>query len=168
MEDTIDIKKNWHIIKKIFEEAYKSNTHYAIATVNEDGSPHITPIGSLFLRDDQTGFYLEELPVTLTRNLENNKRVCVMAVNSDFKFWGISLLRGRFHKPPAVRLMGTVKEKRVATEEETAIWRKRVEKAKRLKGYEILWSKMGHVRDIVFDSFEPVKCSGMTDGVWME
>ena len=104
----------------------------------------------------------------MTKNLEKEKRVCVMAVNSDFKFWGMSLLRGRFKKPPAVRLMGTVKEKRVATEEEKTIWLKRVEKAKRLKGYEILWSKMGHVRDIVFDSFEPVNCSSMTDGLWEE
>ena len=28
-----------------------------IASVNDDGSPHITPIGSLFLRDDCTGYY---------------------------------------------------------------------------------------------------------------
>ncbi len=164
----MDIGNNWDKIKKVFEDANTNTNYHAIATVNEDGSPHITPIGSLFLRDDKTGFYLEELPVTMTRNFETDKRVCVMAINSDKTFWGMSLLRGKFKTPPGVRLMGTVKERRVATDDETAMWKKRVKKARRLKGYEILWSKMGHVREIEFDSFEPVHCSSMTDGLWEE
>jgi uncharacterized protein len=45
------IGKHWEMIKTIFEEAYKSCSHFAVATVNEDGSPHVTPIGALILRD---------------------------------------------------------------------------------------------------------------------
>ena len=45
----------WNLIRPIFDNAFKSCMHYALATVNEDGSPHITPIGSLILRADLSG-----------------------------------------------------------------------------------------------------------------
>jgi predicted pyridoxine 5'-phosphate oxidase superfamily flavin-nucleotide-binding protein len=48
----MEIGKHWETIRTIFEEAYKSCSHFAIATVNEDGSPHVTPIGALILRDN--------------------------------------------------------------------------------------------------------------------
>jgi len=49
-------RQHWETIRAVFEEGYKSCSHFAVATVNEDGSPHVTPIGALILRKDQTGF----------------------------------------------------------------------------------------------------------------
>ena len=95
--------QQWDKIRGIFSDAFRSSFHYAVATVNEDGSPHVTPIGSLFLGDDQRGFYFEEYVSALSRNLRHNKRVCVLAVNSGkyplFKF----LFRGKMTAPPGVR-----------------------------------------------------------------
>ena len=162
----MEINGHWEAIRAVFRDAFKSSLHYAIATVNADGTPHVTPIGSLILEADHKGFYCEEYPRTMTKNLENNQRVCVMAVNAGKWYWLRSIFRGRFSKPPGVRLMGTVGERRRATEEETARWLKRVRPLRRFKGYNLLWSNMRTVREITFDSFEPVRAGAMTRGLW--
>jgi uncharacterized pyridoxamine 5'-phosphate oxidase family protein len=164
----LDIGKKWETIRAVFDEAYKSCSHFAVATVNEDGSPHVTPIGALILREDQTGFYFEENPVRLPENLKRNPRVCILAVNADKGFWVNSLVQGEFTAPPAVRLMGTAGESRKATVEEIKAWQEKVALARRTKGYKLLWEKFGKVRDIAFDSFEPVRVGEMTMGLWDE
>ena len=50
----------WNLIRPIFDNAFKSCMHFAMATVNEDGSPHITPFGSLILREDPSGYFFDE------------------------------------------------------------------------------------------------------------
>ena len=67
---------------------------------------------------------------------------------------------------PAVRLMGSMGKKREATEEEVAMWQNHVKIAQGTKGYDLLWKNMRTVRDIYFDSFEPVSCGEMTQGLW--
>jgi len=160
------IDNHWGEIRKIFEEAYKSCMHFAIATVNEDGSPHVTPIGALFLRADQTGFFFDEYPSRMPANLKRNPGVCILAVNADKIFWAKSLMEGKFSTPPAVRLIGTVGELREATSEEKEAWHKRIVLARGLKGYRLMWERMGRVRDIQFNSFEPVDLGKMTSGLW--
>ncbi|HQB28627.1 MAG TPA: pyridoxamine 5'-phosphate oxidase family protein [Paludibacter sp.] len=162
----MEIGKHWEAIKEIFEEAYKSCSHFAVATVNEDGSPHVTPIGALILRDNQTGFYFEENPVKMPRNLKHNSRVCILAVNADKLFWGKALIEGKFITPPAVRLLGTAGPLRKATTEEIEMWQEKIAIVKGTKGYKLLWEKFGRVRDITFDSFEPVLAGEMTNGLW--
>jgi predicted pyridoxine 5'-phosphate oxidase superfamily flavin-nucleotide-binding protein len=162
----MELSHHWETIQKIFDIAYKSCSHVAIATVNEDGTPHVTPIGALFLRADQTGFYFDEYPSKMPENIKRNPRICILAVNADKIFWARSLLEGRFSAPPAVRLTGTVGELREATSQETEAWKKRTSLARGLKGYRIMWERMGHVRDIKFDSFEPVNLGKMTAGLW--
>jgi uncharacterized protein len=162
----MEIGKHWETIKSVFEEGYKSCFHFAVATVNEDGSPHVTPIGALILRDNQTGFYFEENPVRMPRNLKTNPRVCIMAINADKLFWGQALIEGKFTVPPAVRLMGTVGELRKATPDEIAFWQEKIALAKGTKGYQLLWNHFSNVRDITFDSFEPVHVGVMTDSLW--
>ena len=105
----------WNLIRPIFDNAFKSCMHFAMATVNADGSPHITPIGSLILREDPTGYFFDEYCTRTRENLSRNPRVCFLAVNADRTFLVKSLIKGKFSAPPAVRLMGTVKELREAT-----------------------------------------------------
>ncbi len=162
----MEIGKHWSTIQSIFEEAFRSCMHFAVATVGEDGSPHITPIGALLLRDNQTGFYFEENPIKLPHNLKTNPRVCVMAVNADKLFWGKALMEGEFPAPPAVRLSGITGQPRKATPEEIALWQAKIAPLKGLKGYQLLWSHFSTVRDISFDSFEPVETGEMTRGLW--
>lgn len=163
----MEIGSNWKTIRAIFEEAYKSCVHFAVATVNEDGSPHVTPIGALILRDNQTGFYFEENPKKMPLNLKHNPRVCILAVNADKLFWGKSLLEGKFATPPAVRLSGTAGKLRNATPDEVVAWQEKIAIAEGTKGYKLLWEKFAQVRDIAFDSFEPIDVGKMTSGFWL-
>jgi hypothetical protein len=164
----MEIGQHWNTIQVVFEQSLKSALHYAIATVNEDGSPHITPIGALFLRDDRTGFYFDIFTVKMSSNLERDQRVSILAVNSNISYWRQSFLNGRCETPPSVRLMGTVGQKREATQDEIARWRKHVEFARGMKGYDLLWGNMQFVRDIYFDAFEPVDMGQMTQDLWKD
>lgn len=160
------IGHHWKTIRAIFQETLASSLHYAIATVNEDGSPHVTPIGALFLREDRTGFYFDVFTSNMSANLERDPRVCILAVNSSVPFWQKSMSAGRCEIPPSVRLTGRVGEKRKATEGELALWREHVAFARGMRGYDMLWKDMNRVRDITFDGFEPVHMGEMTKDLW--
>lgn len=72
----MDIKENWKDIKKLFSESFRSSFHYAIATVNAEGDPHVTPIGSLILMGPGRGYYFEEFPRQLPQNLAGGDTEC--------------------------------------------------------------------------------------------
>ncbi len=160
--------QQWDTMKKIFNKAFNSSFHYAIATVNKDGTPHVTPIGSLMLGEDRRGFYFEGYVNALSRNLQHNKRVCVMAVNSSR--WSLlkSFFRGRITVPPGVRLRGTATERREATEQELEQFRRRFRMYRMFKGYNLLWGNLRYVREIHFDGYEPVRIGALTRAVWNE
>ncbi len=162
----MEIGNNWETIQALFRESRGNSLYFAVATVNEDGTPHITPIGALFLRDDKTGFFFDEFPVSLSKNIKRTSRVCILVVNNNLAFWQQSLFAGRFAAPPAVRLMGSAGKKRKATESEILMWQDHVKLARGTKGHDLLWKDMQTVRDISFDSFEPVSCGEMTQGIW--
>ena len=162
----MDIRENWEVVKRLFKESFKSSFHYAIATVSENGKPHITPIGSLILSKPGHGFYFEEFPQNLPRNLGSNNQVCVLAVNSSKWFWFTSLVGGKFSSPPAVRLHGEAGELREATDKEIALWQKRVQPVSFSKGHAEMWRRMSMVRDIKFSKVEPVHIREMTGGSW--
>jgi hypothetical protein len=162
----MDITKNWIEIKELFRRSFRSSFHYAISTVNKNGEPHITPIGSLILTEPGHGFYFEEFPHQLARNIQTNKQICVLAVNSGVIFWLSSLLRGKFVSPPAIRLYGIAGDLRPATEIEVQRWQKRVGSVSFTKGHRMIWKDMCTVRDIQFTRAEPVQIGSMTRGVW--
>ncbi|MEJ2739010.1 MAG: pyridoxamine 5'-phosphate oxidase family protein, partial [Dehalococcoidia bacterium] len=112
------IDSKWELVRSVFDQAFRSCLHFAMATVNEDGSPHVTPIGALILRDDRTGYFFDEYCTRTRDNLDRNPGVCFLAVNADKAFWGKSLADGKFASPPAIRLSGTVQEPREATGDE--------------------------------------------------
>lgn len=104
--------------------------------------------------------------LSICQGIERNPRVCILAVNNSPAFWQKSLLAGKFETPPGVRLMGSVGKKREATEEETAKWQNHVKLARGTKGHDLMWKNMRTVRDIYFDSFDPVLLGEMTQDLW--
>lgn len=173
MPNTMISENDWETITRVFRKALVGSYHYAIASVNEDGSPHVTPIGSLFLREDKTGFYFEKFPKKLPHNLKYNQNVCILAVNSKLLFWLRTLLRGEFFTPPGIRLIGTMGERRRATEEEVKLFLNRLKSLLPLfsglvtksKGYKLLWGDLKYVREIQFTSFETIEFGSMTSGL---
>ncbi len=47
--------QEWQYIRKVVNDAQKAAMHCSIATVDAQVQPTITPIGTLFLRENQTG-----------------------------------------------------------------------------------------------------------------
>ena len=162
----MDLKENWEQIKKTFEMGIQSSLHAALATVGPDGTPHVTPIGFVFLRDDYTAFYFEEYTKKIPENLGHNPRVCLLVVHSSRLFWLSSLYKGRFPSLPGIRLFGVGGERRLASEQERMAYQARVRSLRWLKGYGLIWRDLRHVRDIELESFEPVVYPAMTDGLY--
>ena len=160
------LEENWDEVKRLFGKSFRSSLHYAIATVNENGEPHVTPIGSLILAETGRGFYFEEFARQLPANLQKNRQICILAVNSNRWFWIKSLFLGKFSAPPAIRLFGSVGEVRKADQQEVDLWHRRVRKVRFSKGFAILWRNMRWVRDIEFSRVEPVYMGEMTRDVW--
>ena len=61
-EVLMQLIENWKVIKRLFNRSFNSSFHYALATVNDKGEPHVTPIGSLILLEPGHGVYFEEFP----------------------------------------------------------------------------------------------------------
>ncbi|MGN2638898.1 pyridoxamine 5'-phosphate oxidase family protein [Nocardia takedensis] len=152
-----DIQARWRDIRQILRRGGRSTGHFAIASVGGDGVPNLTPVGTVFFRDDCTGFYFDQYTCGLAHNVEVDPRVCLMAVDSGSWYWLRSLLVGRFAAAPGVRLYGTVGALRPATDLELAQVRRRVRALRLLVGGRRLWSDFHQVRDITFTSARLVR-----------
>jgi hypothetical protein len=158
----MDIKNNWSEIRKHFNRSFRSNFYVSLASVNTEDQPTVTPIGSLFLNQNQTGFYFEKYPTKIPLNVQTNPKICVLAVNSNTWFWLKSLFSGKFQSNPAIKLYGTLGERRKATEIETNRLNKRMRATRGLKGNTYLWNDMLWVRDITFLKAEKINLGTMT------
>jgi len=161
-ERTMDAKPYWNEIQQVVDTAMKSVHHVTMATVNPDGTPHLIPIGSLMMFEECRGVYCEIFPKRSATNLDRDPRVSIMAVNNGFGFWLKSLFKGKFATLPGVRLTGKAGKRRQGTPEELELWQNRVRHTRRLKGHALLWKDIAWVRDIYFDTFEPIYMGRMT------
>ncbi|MBB5189117.1 hypothetical protein HNQ57_003417 [Zhongshania antarctica] len=162
----MNIKEDWQKVKAVLEAGQASTIYCSVATISPDGLPNITPLGTVFLRDDQTGYFFDHYAKALGENIDQNPNICVMAVRAGFVYWVKSLFLGRFTSPPGVRLYGQASAIREATAQEISLIEKRVAPTKFLKGSRMLWSGFTHVRDIKFSSYRPVTYPVMMEGLW--
>jgi hypothetical protein len=156
--------REWSLVRATWTHVLRSSTHYAIASVTPDGAPHVTPIGSVFLNAEPgTGLYIDMFNRQLAENVRANPRVMILGVDSGKFMWLRSLLRGRFVRPPGVRLTATVGEARPSTEEE----RKRLNSALgplvRTPGGRLLWQNLPQVRDLRIEAVVPLRIGRMTE-----
>lgn len=159
----MNIKSNWEDIREHFRKSFSTNFHVSIASLDSQNDPTVTPIGSLFLNDDLTGFYFEKYPSKLPKYAGINKKVCVLAVNSGNIFWLKSLFSGRFNKYPAMKLYGELGERREATSKEKQRLDRRMAATRGLKGNKYLWANMPYIREINFTKAEKINLGNMTD-----
>lgn len=153
---------DWIELKRLAGRAFSTSLHFTIATLNADGTPLVTPIGSLILSAPGEGYYFEVFADRLCANLERGSPVAVLGVNSSSLFWLQSLIAGRFESPPAFRLSGVAGAKRAATETERSSWQKKVRFLLWSKGHKLLWGKLDTVRELHFHALEPVRLGVMT------
>lgn len=167
MADTdSSIEAQWPAIRKVFWSAFLSSVHYAIASVDAEGNPHVTPIGTVILSEQPgRGFFFQQFTTALPANADGNARVCVLAVNSGRLFWLRSLLTGKFPSAPAIRLYGTLGPVRKATDEEVRLWKRRVWPAALTRGYAKIWANMTMVREFDFTEARPMRIATMPAGL---
>jgi len=158
----MNIKTDWNKIRKHFNKSFASNFYISIASVDSENNPTVTPIGSLFLNDNQTGFYFEKFPSKLPESAKGNPKVCLLGVNSGRIFWLKALFKEKFTDFPAMKLYGELGERREATENETKRLNRRMKATNGLKGNTYLWKKMEFIREIKFTKAEKVNLGKMT------
>lgn len=154
----MDLHDDWPEIRRIFARAYFSS----IATVDPEGRPHVTPIGSLVLLEEPgQGFYFERFTATLPRHLDRNAQLCAMAVDMRLSMWLRALVRGAFPTAPGLRLAGTATRRRPATEREAELFLRRVKPTRWTRGYKLLWDGMAGGREVRFDRVLPLRIGRM-------
>lgn len=154
----------WPELRDLLNRALLTSLAVSVATIDELGAPHVSPIGSLTLgREPGTGTMLELFTRQTARNLDRDPRLIVLAVDSSAFRFVAALARGRFARPIATRLSGRASSHRWATDEELARFRRRVRTVRRLKGHDLLWgADRMRARDIAFDLELPVHLGRMT------
>jgi len=158
----MDLIENWTAIRNHFSQSFGSSLHVSIASVGDENTPTITPVGSLFLNSDQTGFYFEKFISTLPKHATDNNNICILAVNSSKLFWLKSLFKGRFDAYPDYRLYGALGKRRKATQTEIRALKRRMKLTRSLKGHNYLWNDMDDVREITFHKGEKINIGKMT------
>lgn len=162
----MDLQQHWPQVLQVLRSGKQSSKHFAIATVDPSGNPHVTPIGHAFFRDDMTGYYFDAYSRAMPRNFEHNPRICLMAVNSGAWFWLKALGRAQFDAAPAVRLFGEVGPQRDATADEQRTLQQSIRLTRSLPGHKLLWGALTRVRDMAFSSFSPAEYPAMCEGLW--
>jgi len=162
----MNLEANWQGIRRVFTQAFRSSLHYSIATVTPDGLPHVTPVGSLMLREPGHAIYFEEFTQRMPIHFRGNQNVCVLAVRSGLAFWLWALLRGGFRSPPGIRLHGTVGASRAATGDEIRAWQRRVGRLRLTRGHRMMWANMRTVRDVYLTRADGIHIGEMTRECW--
>jgi uncharacterized protein len=157
----MEIEKYWDEISHFINNKAEN---CIFATSDADGTPHATPIGSLFLTRPGKGFYFEKYPTTLPAHYSTNPKLCILAMQ--FTMWGFisGMARGRFANLPGIRLHATAGDLRESTQEEMRLFAQKVRMFKIFKGYNLLWSNMTRVRELEIHAVDSLTVGPMTIG----
>lgn len=155
--------RTWQHILTLFETVQKQAMHVTVASISKNAMPNITPIGTLFLDDQQQVFFFDRYTLQLSENIETHPYVCISAVNSSRIFWLKALLKGQFSHYPGVRLYAHIGEKRRATDAEKDKIAQRIKLLSWTKGSQMIWSEFEYVRDIKILEYRWIEYPKMLD-----
>lgn len=155
-------RAQWDQLRAHAGKVFGSSLHFAIATTNGDGTPHVTPIGSLIFGEPGEAFFFEVFARQLSKNLDRGSAVAVLGVISSSSLWARSLIAGHFSSPPAFRLLGAAGERRPSTAEERARWRRKLRFLKWTRGHDRLFGNLDFVRELHLHEVKPVRFGQMT------
>ena len=153
---------NDHLFKKTIKPLFSQAVFCSLATVNAEGIPHVTPIGSVVLNNKNHGWFFQKFTKNIPKNIDHCPYATVMAVNDGKWFWLMSLLKGQFKSPPAMRLLVRLGELRPATVAEAQKFKRRVSLFKHTKGYAMMWQDMAQIREFDIIEYKPIYIGKMT------
>ena len=164
---TLELTKDWPLVKRVFQRAQNTGLCHNFATVNADGTPNITPIGSLVLDSDQpSGYYFDVFNRSLGENLDRNPSLAILAVDSRKLYWLASFIKRKFSTPPALRLIGSASHKQLATEEEIHRCLKEVKSIRSFGASKQLGSRLKFIRKIQFARVDVLNIGSLTNRSW--
>lgn len=164
----IPIEKEWKRIREHFRRSRQANSHFVISLVDDEGYPRTMPIGSVMLNREPGGYFFEKFTSTFSRYGTPGQKICMLAVNTGRWFWIKSIFKGRFERPPAIRLYGRLGELREGTPEERERFQRMVRPVRGTKGHRLMWEDMSRVRELIFDRAEGANLGKMTEALWKE
>ncbi|MCK9241241.1 pyridoxamine 5'-phosphate oxidase family protein [Desulfocurvus sp.] len=123
----------------------------ALATVDEDGEPRVTPIGSVVLTAEGRGFYFEDDAAVLPGGLERAQELAILAVGGEGS-WLRRVLRGALPPGPALRIKVRAGRRRAATAAERTL---------RLAGAGLVGRSVRFVREFTVQGVTPVHLGAM-------
>jgi len=145
-------------IKPLFSHA----VFCSVATVSAEGMPHVTPIGSVVLKDKSCGWFFQKFTKNIPLNAEHCEFATIMAVNDGKWFWLKSLFKGQFKNPPAMRMLVKLGSLRPASEAESQKFKRRVRLFKYTKGHTMMWQDMADIREFEIIEYKPIYIGQMT------
>lgn len=157
--------EDWAMVRRLVPRTIRSSLHCSIASLNPDGTPHVTPIGSFLPTEKGRGVYFDAFNVQLSANVDRDPRVTILAVNSGPLLWARAFLQGRFVSPPGVRLVGTVGAQRTSTSREVQRFHGLVGPLLRTRGGAVMWRSLPLVRDVAIERVTPLWLGSMTPEV---
>lgn len=119
----------------------------ALATVTEDGTPKVTPIGSVIFTSEKSGFYFEDDPSIMPGDLERAPELAIVAVGGAKDSWLGSVFRSKLPTARALRLSVHAGRRRAATA---------AEKACRFVGIGLLGKGVRFVREFTVEAVAPI------------
>lgn len=152
-------EEKWNEIVKYFGGMKHTSM---IGSVDNMGQPNVTPIGSLVLRDNCTGYYFDLFTRGLSDNLDQNSNVCVLFIQTGGLFWFKSLIADECKKPAGIKLIGSAGNRRRASAEEVVLLHNKTKPLKMLKGYNTIFGNLSYVRDIEFTDYFMINTGKMT------
>jgi hypothetical protein len=142
-------------------------TIFCSAAVVENDEIRQFPIGSLSIGPEGISTYFE----MFARPVQEGQTITFMAVDTSPFFWLVSLLKGRFLHPPAIRLTGVIGPTHQGTSEEVSRFRRRIGLLLKTPGGQKLWGfSTATSREVHFTKASVVKLGSMTRGLenWLE
>jgi hypothetical protein len=154
------------ITEEIFQTKIKpliaKSTYCSIATINEEGIAHVSPIGSVILKSKSRGVFFEKFTKSIPNNIKTNTKATIMCVNDGRWYWLKSLILGKFKSPPAIRMLVKFGNLRDEDNSEGSIFKRKVSLFKFTKGHKLLWSEMSQIREFEIIDYKPVYIGNMT------
>ena len=162
-----DIERDWGIVRHVFRRAQNAGLYHTFSSINDDGTPNITPIGSLVLSEDRPGgFYFDVFNRALANNVDRNSNIAILAVDSRKHFWFKSILFRKFNTPPAIRLIGKVSARRQATPLEVKHCIDEVKFLRLMGESSQLGKQLKNIREVTFTRADVLNIGAMTNHAW--
>jgi len=153
----------WEQARRTVAAAMRSSLACTIASVDADGRPHATPIGSVtLLPEPGRAVYFDVFNARLARNIEHDPRVCILAVDARKRVWLGALVRGRFNAPAGLQFDAVVGPRRPITDVELDRFHRDVGPLLRTRGGRAVWSDVRFARDVTIESVRPLRLGALT------